>query len=120
MAEHVVLVTGNQVRLCVERSQFINLPIMFALGGTGLVGKAIEHVVEEERKNGTLPKGAKERFVYLSSKDGDLRSREQTDAIFAKHKYEIPAFCESGSFSHLRNSALLKGKNYSFHLFYPL
>lgn len=55
-----------------------------------MVGKAIEHVVEEERKNGTFPKGAKERFVYLSSKDGDLRSREQTDAIFAKHKYESP------------------------------
>ncbi len=43
-------------------------------------------VLEEEKKNGTSPK-VKETFVFLSSKDGDLRSREQTEAIFAKHKY---------------------------------
>ena len=61
-------------------------------GGTGLVGKAIQHVAEEEHKAGTAPTKFKERFVFLSSKDGDLRSREQTEAIFAKHKYFISCF----------------------------
>ena len=46
-------------------------------GGTGLVGKAIEAVVSRNPIEG-------EKWVYLSSKDGDLRNLEQTRAIFAK------------------------------------
>jgi GDP-L-fucose synthase len=52
-------------------------------GGTGLVGKAIEQVIEAERAAG----GAKhEEYIFLSSKDGDLRDLAVTKAIFAKHR----------------------------------
>lgn len=40
--------------------------IILVTGGTGLVGKAIENVVSKDRKEN-------EKFIFLSSKDGDLR-----------------------------------------------
>lgn len=39
--------------------------VIMVTGGTGLVGKAIEHVVLVEQKSN-------ETWVFLSSKDGDL------------------------------------------------
>jgi len=48
-------------------------------GGSGLVGKAIQEVIEAEE--GTL----NERWVYLSSGDGDLTCPIQTSAIFDKY-----------------------------------
>jgi len=48
-------------------------------GGTGLVGKAIEAIVNENPTEG-------ETWIYLSSKDGDLRIREDTRQIFAKYR----------------------------------
>ncbi len=48
-------------------------------GGTGLVGKAIESVVNEE--------GApNESWFYASSKDADFRSKESTVALFERIK----------------------------------
>lgn len=54
--------------------------VVMVTGGSGLVGSAICNYVEET--------GAKdgETWVYLSSKDGDLRSRKDTEAIFEKYK----------------------------------
>jgi len=52
-------------------------------GGSGLVGKAIEAVVQETA-------APNERWIFLSGKDGDLRDREQTRAIFVKHR---PTHC---------------------------
>jgi len=49
-------------------------------GGSGLVGSGIRMYVE---KSGALEK---EEWVYLSSKEGDLRDRKQTEAIFDKYK----------------------------------
>lgn len=43
--------------------------VILVTGGSGLVGKAIEKVVAEN--NGFRERG--ERWVFLSSKDGDLR-----------------------------------------------
>jgi len=40
--------------------------IIMVTGGTGLVGKGIQAVVERQAVPG-------ERWIYLSSKDGDLR-----------------------------------------------
>lgn len=40
--------------------------VILVTGGTGLVGKAIEHVVSEDAK-------ANEKWIFLSSKDADLR-----------------------------------------------
>lgn len=60
-AEHVVLITG----------------------GSGLVGQAIRSVVAAERAAGT---NLHERFVFLSSADGDLRDFAACQAIFDKYK----------------------------------
>jgi len=49
-------------------------------GGTGLVGKGIEAAVKSE---GAKPN---EKWVYLSSKEGDLREKEATRLIFEKYK----------------------------------
>mmetsp|Transcript_40205 Transcript_40205/g.72445 ORF Transcript_40205/g.72445 Transcript_40205/m.72445 type:complete len:325 (+) Transcript_40205:92-1066(+) len=48
-------------------------------GGSGLVGQAIKSVSEANPKDG-------ETWIFLSSKDGDLRDRKETDAIFDKYK----------------------------------
>ena len=48
-------------------------------GGSGLVGSAIKDFVEANPKEN-------EEWVFLSSKDGDLRDREETEAIFDKYK----------------------------------
>lgn len=54
--------------------------VILVTGGTGLVGKAIEKVVSDGKRP------ADEKWVFASSKDADLTSREQTEALFAKHK----------------------------------
>ncbi|TRY97595.1 hypothetical protein DNTS_033221, partial [Danionella cerebrum] len=49
-------------------------------GGSGLVGRGIERVVKEgERREG-------EEWIFLSSKDANLLSPEETRAIFEKHR----------------------------------
>lgn len=48
-------------------------------GGSGLVGQAIKSYVDTNGREG-------EEWIFLSSKDGDLRDRKETDAIFDKHK----------------------------------
>lgn len=50
-------------------------------GGSGLVGRAIEHVVKEE---GGCREG--EQWTFLSSKDADLMDFEQTRVAFQKHQ----------------------------------
>eukprot|EP00543_Licmophora_paradoxa_P005458 CAMPEP_0202458576 /NCGR_PEP_ID=MMETSP1360-20130828/26461_1 /ASSEMBLY_ACC=CAM_ASM_000848 /TAXON_ID=515479 /ORGANISM="Licmophora paradoxa, Strain CCMP2313" /LENGTH=321 /DNA_ID=CAMNT_0049079181 /DNA_START=53 /DNA_END=1018 /DNA_ORIENTATION=- len=54
--------------------------VVMVTGGSGLVGMGIRSYVEKS--------GAKENeeWVYLSSKDGDLRDRKATEAIFEKFK----------------------------------
>uniref|UniRef100_A0A3B3Y4V4 GDP-L-fucose synthase n=1 Tax=Poecilia mexicana TaxID=48701 RepID=A0A3B3Y4V4_9TELE len=50
-------------------------------GGSGLVGRAIRHVIEEE---GGAKKG--EEWIFLSSKDANLMNKEETQAVFEKHR----------------------------------
>ncbi|XP_031158318.1 GDP-L-fucose synthase-like [Sander lucioperca] len=50
-------------------------------GGSGLVGKAIEHVVQQE---GGKLEG--EEWIFLSSKDADLVDVGQTRAVFEKYR----------------------------------
>lgn len=53
--------------------------IVMVTGGSGLVGSAIkEYVTANPKEN--------EEWVFLSSKDGDLRDRKSTEAIFDKFK----------------------------------
>mmetsp|Transcript_2694 Transcript_2694/g.3677 ORF Transcript_2694/g.3677 Transcript_2694/m.3677 type:complete len:319 (-) Transcript_2694:199-1155(-) len=58
--------------------------IVLVTGGTGLYGKAIERYVASD------PLEADAKWIFLSSKEGDLRDRKQTEAIFAKYK---PTHC---------------------------
>ncbi|XP_064106713.1 GDP-L-fucose synthase-like [Macrobrachium nipponense] len=53
--------------------------IVVVTGGSGLVGQAIKKVVEEENR-------PNEKWIFLSSKDGDLKNREEAQAALAKHK----------------------------------
>jgi len=54
--------------------------VVMVTGGSGLVGSGIKMYIEQS--------GAKdnEEWVYLSSKDGDLRDRKSTEEIFEKYK----------------------------------
>jgi len=59
--------------------------VIIVTGGSGLVGKAIEWVTEND-KTGRYAKTSNERWVFLTSKDGDLRDPAATRAIFEKYK----------------------------------
>jgi len=54
--------------------------VVLVTGGSGLVGKALQNIVNggeiEEKRN----------FIFLSSKDGDLRDLEQCKRIFEERK----------------------------------
>lgn len=49
-------------------------------GGSGLVGEALKAIVQSS------PDHAAEHWIFLSSKDGDLRDFAATEAIFDKHQ----------------------------------
>lgn len=53
--------------------------VIMVTGGSGLVGQAIKMFVSKNTK-------PNEEWVFLSSKDGDLRDRQATEAIFEKFK----------------------------------
>ncbi len=53
--------------------------VVMVTGGSGLVGSAIKDYVTANPKEN-------EEWVFLSSKDGDLRDRKATEAIFHKFK----------------------------------
>ena len=53
--------------------------VVLVTGGSGLVGKAIEDFLASEEST-------PEKWIFLSSKDGDLRERKDCEAIFEKHK----------------------------------
>lgn len=54
--------------------------VVMVTGGSGLVGASIAEYI---KKSGAKDK---ETWVFLSSKDGDLRKREDTEKIFEKYK----------------------------------
>ena len=47
--------------------------IILVTGGTGLLGKAIEHVITTEPLNSRFGKKQGETWVFVSSKEADLR-----------------------------------------------
>jgi len=52
--------------------------VVLVTGGAGLVGRALKQVVEDDKLPGT--------WIWLSSKDGDLRDPAAVDAIFEKYQ----------------------------------
>lgn len=53
--------------------------VVLVTGGSGLVGRAVQAMSAAD----SLPN---EKWVFVGSKDGDLRNMDATKAIFAKHK----------------------------------
>lgn len=47
--------------------------VILVTGGTGLVGKAIQHVVETEPEGSRFGKRPGEQWIFASSRDADLR-----------------------------------------------
>ncbi|GAA5881103.1 hypothetical protein JCM1840_007102, partial [Sporobolomyces johnsonii] len=61
--------------------------VILVTGGTGLVGTAIDYTIQHEAVGSRFGKFAEDdKWIYLSSKDGDLRDLKQTMAIFDKYK----------------------------------
>ncbi|EIM87487.1 GDP-L-fucose synthetase [Stereum hirsutum FP-91666 SS1] len=60
--------------------------VILVTGGTGLVGRAIQHIVESEPANSRFGKRDGETWVFASSKEGDLRDPEATKKLFEKYK----------------------------------
>jgi len=60
--------------------------VILVTGGRGLVGKAIEHVVETEPEGSRFGKKPGETWIFVGSVDGDLREAEQTRKLLEKYK----------------------------------
>ncbi|KAM0791020.1 hypothetical protein ACM66B_004318 [Microbotryomycetes sp. NB124-2] len=61
--------------------------VVLVTGGTGLVGSALKWVIENEPVGSRFGKDSEdEQWVFLSSKEGDLRDAKETQAIFDKYK----------------------------------
>uniref|UniRef100_A0A2A4JI91 GDP-L-fucose synthase n=1 Tax=Heliothis virescens TaxID=7102 RepID=A0A2A4JI91_HELVI len=59
--------------------------VVLVTGGSGLVGQAIKRIIEEEKTlNNDSVKN--ETWIFCGSKDGDLRDKAQTDALFERHR----------------------------------
>eukprot|EP01135_Chromosphaera_perkinsii_P007976 Nk52_evm48s1073 gene=Nk52_evmTU48s1073 len=61
------------------RKKSKTMKIVMVTGGNGLVGRAIQEVVQEQKRDD-------EKWIFLSSKDGDLRDKDATDKLYKKHK----------------------------------
>ncbi|XP_028044131.1 GDP-L-fucose synthase [Bombyx mandarina] len=59
--------------------------VVLVTGGSGLVGQAIKTVIERDRQKRNSDYDS-ETWIFSGSKDGDLRDKTQTEALFAKHK----------------------------------
>lgn len=47
--------------------------VVLVTGGTGLVGRAIEYVIENEPEGSRFGKKPGEKWIFASSRDADLR-----------------------------------------------
>ncbi|KZT01361.1 NAD(P)-binding protein [Laetiporus sulphureus 93-53] len=62
------------------------MSVILVTGGTGLVGKAIQHVIETEPEGSRFGKKPGERWIFVGSSEADLRDQEQTKKLFEKYK----------------------------------
>ncbi|KAF8352047.1 hypothetical protein F5887DRAFT_933714 [Amanita rubescens] len=60
--------------------------VILVTGGRGLVGKAIEHVINTEPEGSRFGKKPGETWIFVGSADGDLINPEQTRKLFDKYK----------------------------------
>ncbi|KAI0926499.1 GDP-L-fucose synthase [Taiwanofungus camphoratus] len=62
------------------------MSVILVTGGSGLVGKALQHVIETEPAGSRFGKRAGEQWIFVSSSEADLRDAEQTRKLFEKYK----------------------------------
>ncbi|KAJ6464139.1 hypothetical protein C8R47DRAFT_1156519 [Mycena vitilis] len=60
--------------------------VVLVTGGTGLVGKALQHVIETEPAGSKYGKRPNETWIFASSSEGDLRDPAQTQKLYEKYK----------------------------------
>ncbi|KAF8726482.1 hypothetical protein AX14_007829 [Amanita brunnescens Koide BX004] len=60
--------------------------VILVTGGRGLVGKAIEHVINTEPEGSRFGKKPGETWIFVGSTDGDLRDAEKTAQLFDRYK----------------------------------
>ncbi|XP_014226778.1 probable GDP-L-fucose synthase [Trichogramma pretiosum] len=53
--------------------------VILVTGGTGLVGKAIQTVIENDKRSD-------EKWIFVGSKDADLSSKSDTEKLFKEHR----------------------------------
>lgn len=57
--------------------------VFLVTGGSGMVGRAVQTVVQRQPQP---EDGVPEEWVFLGSKDGDLRNLQEAEAIFEKYR----------------------------------
>lgn len=62
------------------------MSVVLVTGGTGLVGKAIEHIINTEPVGSRFGRKPDERWIFVGSSEGDLTNAEQTKKLFEKYK----------------------------------
>jgi len=60
--------------------------VVLVTGGSGLVGKAIQHIIETEPVGSHFGKKIGERWIFTGSSEADLRDSVQTTKLFEKYK----------------------------------
>ncbi|KAJ3534787.1 hypothetical protein NM688_g7080 [Phlebia brevispora] len=60
--------------------------VILVTGGTGLIGKAIQYVIETEPAGSRFGKKPGETWIFIGQNDGDLKDAESTKKLFEKYK----------------------------------
>jgi len=68
--------------------QSLGLETVLVTGGTGLIGTSLQEVLglEEDEDNAEFRVGDKEKWIFVGSNDGDLRSLQAVQSLFRKYK----------------------------------
>ncbi|KAF9497530.1 NAD(P)-binding protein [Pleurotus eryngii] len=60
--------------------------VVLVTGGSGLVGKGIEHIINTEPVGSRFGKRPNETWIFATSSEADLRDPDQTRKLFGKYK----------------------------------
>jgi len=75
----LVIIEGASRSMTSERKD----SVILVTGGSGLVGEALKKIATSPTEKAVHPH---EQWIFLSSKDADLRDAAQTEALFQKYK----------------------------------
>jgi len=60
--------------------------VILVTGGSGLVGQGIKYIIDTEPVGSRFGKREGETWIFATSKDGDLKDLNATEALFEKYK----------------------------------